>query len=118
MGCARFQTLQDCKIQSYSGAITPLMCSTFMQYSDVRDSICASDDFRMNLFEIAAAPLLPVHHVVEDGDHDVPQVGLRHQRHLQEGADHCWDEVQLVLPLEERTRGLDSRFITETLCRL
>lgn len=50
-----------------------------------------------HLFEVAAAPLLPVHHVVEDGDHDVPQVGLRHQSHLQEGADHRRDEVQLVL---------------------
>lgn len=84
--------------------MTPLMCSTFRRYSDVRHSACAPDDFRINLFEIAAASLLPVHHVVEDGDHDVPQVGLRHQRHLQEGADHCRNEVQLVLPLKERMR--------------
>lgn len=50
------------------------------------------------LFEIATASLLPVHHVMEDGDHDIPQIGLRHQRHLQERTNHRWDKVQLVLP--------------------
>lgn len=50
------------------------------------------------LFEIATASLLPVHHVMEDGDHDIPQIRLRHQRHLQEWTNHRWDEVQLVLP--------------------
>ena len=56
------------------------------------------------LFEIATASLLPVHHVVEDGDHDIPQIGLRHQRHLQERTNHRRDEVQLVLPWR-RDRG-------------
>lgn len=50
------------------------------------------------LLEVATPPLLPVHHVVEDGDHDVPQVGLWNQGHLQEGANQSWDEVKLVLP--------------------
>lgn len=50
------------------------------------------------LFEIATASLLPVHHVMEDRDHDIPQIGLRHQRHLQERTNHSRDEVQLVLP--------------------
>ena len=50
------------------------------------------------LFEIATASLLPIHHVMEDGDHDIPQIGLRHQRHLQEWTNHRWDEVQLVFP--------------------
>ena len=48
------------------------------------------------LFEVAAAPLLPVHHVVEDRDHDVAQVWLRDQGHLQEGADQGRDEMELV----------------------
>lgn len=56
------------------------------------------------LLEVAAASLLPVHHVMEDGNHDVPQIGLRHQRHLQERTNHSWDEAQLVLPCR-RDRG-------------
>lgn len=50
------------------------------------------------LFEIATASLLPVHHVMEDGDHDVPQIRLGHQSHLQERTYHRWDEIQLVFP--------------------
>lgn len=48
------------------------------------------------LLKIATASLLPVHHVVENGDHDISQIRLRHQRHLQERPNHCWDEVQLM----------------------
>ena len=51
-----------------------------------------------DLLEVAVLPLLPVHHVVEDGDHDVPDLRMRHQRHSQEGPHHSWDEVGLVLP--------------------
>ncbi len=71
------------------------------------------------LFEIATASLLPVHHVMEDGDHDIPQIRLRHQRHLQERTNHRRDEVQLVLPWRrerERERSkqrLGSHFIPE-----
>ncbi len=49
------------------------------------------------LFEVAVLALLPVHHVVEDGDHDVPDLHLRNQRHSQEWADHPGDEVDLIL---------------------
>lgn len=49
------------------------------------------------LFEVSVLALLPVHHVVEDGDHDVPHLHLRDQRHSQERADHSGDEVDLVL---------------------
>jgi hypothetical protein len=34
---------------------------------------------------------------VEDRDHDVPDLPLRHQGHTQEGTYHTWDEVDLVL---------------------
>lgn len=54
------------------------------------------------LFEVSAPPLLPVHHVMEDGDHDVPQVRLGNQGHLQERTNHRRDEVQLVLTWRER----------------
>ena len=50
-----------------------------------------------DLFEVPVLPLLPVHHVVEDRDHDVPDLPLRHQGHTQEGTYHTWDEVDLVL---------------------
>lgn len=63
--------------------------------SDQKGALC-------DLFEVAAPALLPVHHVVKDGDHHVPQVRLRHQRHLQERANHRWDEVQLVLSCTTR----------------
>ena len=53
------------------------------------------------LFEVSAPPLLPVHHVMEDRDHDVPQVRLGNQGHLQERTYHRRDEVQLVLTWRE-----------------
>lgn len=67
-------------------------------------NITSSNLTAVYLFEISTASLLPIHHVMEDGDHDIPQIRLRHQRHLQEWTNHCWDEVQLVLPLR-RGRG-------------
>ncbi|TNN66307.1 hypothetical protein EYF80_023443 [Liparis tanakae] len=60
-------------------------------------------DIRLSSLSISLASTF--HHVVEDGDHDVPQIGLRHQRHLQERTDHRRDEVQLVFPWRrDRTR--------------
>lgn len=50
-----------------------------------------------DLFEVAVFPLLPVHHVVENRDHDVPDLGLRHQGDAQEGTHHSGDEVRLVV---------------------
>lgn len=49
-----------------------------------------------DLFEVAILALFPVHHVVEDGDHDVPDLTLRHQGHAQEGSNHSWDKVDLI----------------------
>lgn len=34
------------------------------------------------LFKIAAPPLLPVHHVVKNRNHDIPEVWLRDQGHF------------------------------------
>lgn len=52
---------------------------------------------RIDLFEVAVFPLLPVHHVMENWDHDVSDLGLRHQGDAQEGTHHSRDEVRLVV---------------------
>lgn len=49
------------------------------------------------LFEVSAPPLLPVHHVMEDGNHDIPDLALRHERHSQERTHHSRDKVGLIL---------------------
>lgn len=51
---------------------------------------------KANLFEVSVLALLPVHHVVEDWDHDVSDLRLRHQRDAQEWADHPGDEMSFV----------------------
>lgn len=51
-----------------------------------------------HLLEVAVLALLPVHHIVEDGHHDVPHLLLRNQSDAQERTNHPRDEVQLVLP--------------------
>ena len=56
-----------------------------------------------DLFEVAILALFPVHHVMEDGDHNVPHFLLRYQRHSQEGANHPWDEVDLILTFRTHT---------------
>lgn len=50
-----------------------------------------------DLFEVAVFPLLPVHHVMENWDHNVADLGLRHQGDTQEGTHHSRDEVRLVV---------------------
>lgn len=55
-----------------------------------------------NLFEVSVLALLPVHHVVEDRDHDVPNLHLRDERHSQERADHAGDEVDLILTCNQK----------------
>lgn len=57
---------------------------------------------RTNLFEIPVLPLFPVHHVMEDRDHDVPHLHLRNQSHAQERSDHSRDEVDLVFTCSQR----------------
>lgn len=48
------------------------------------------------LLEVAIFPLLPVHHVVKDGNHDIPHFWLWDQCHTQKRTDHSWDEVDLM----------------------
>ncbi len=74
-----------------------------MRYSQVAACLIIDQKGALcDLFEVAALALLPVHHVVKDWDHHVPQVRLRHQCHLQERPDHRRDEVQLVLSCTTR----------------
>lgn len=49
-----------------------------------------------HLFEVAVFPLLPVHHVVKDGNHDIPHFRLWDQCHTQEWANHSRNEVDLM----------------------
>lgn len=48
------------------------------------------------LFEVAIFPLLPVHHVMKDGNHDIPHFRLWDQCHTQKRTDHSRDEVDLM----------------------
>lgn len=48
--------------------------------------------------EAAGEVELALHHVEEDGDGGLPQLDLRDQRHLQDGAHHLRDELDLVGP--------------------
>ncbi len=57
----------------------------------------------VHLFEVPVLALLPVHHVVEDGDHDVSHLHLRNQRHSQERTDHTGDEMDLILTYNQHT---------------
>lgn len=61
---------------------------------------------RVDLFEVAVFPLLPVHHVMENRDHDVSDLGLGHQGDAQEGTHHSGDEVRLVVALSQTDRCL------------
>lgn len=51
-----------------------------------------------HLFEVAILSLLPVHHVMEDWDHDIPDFGLWNKCNTQKGANHSRNKVNLVLP--------------------
>lgn len=50
-----------------------------------------------HLLEVSIFPLLPIHHVVENWDHNISNLGLRHQRDAEERAHHSRDEVGLVV---------------------
>lgn len=50
-----------------------------------------------HLLEVSIFPLLPVHHVVKNWDHNVSNLGLRHQGDTEEGTHHSRDEVGLVV---------------------
>lgn len=54
-------------------------------------------EFHNDLFEIAIFPLLPVHHVMKNRDHDIPNFSLRHQSDAKKWTHHSWDEVGLVV---------------------
>ena len=49
------------------------------------------------LFKIAAPPLLPVHHIVENRNHDIAEIWLGYQGYFQEGANQGRNEMKLVL---------------------
>lgn len=69
-------------------------------HTRARRQRCTSN--KKDLFEVAVFPLLPVHHVVENWDHDVPDLSLRHQGDTQEGTHHPGDEVRLVVTCSNR----------------
>lgn len=73
-------------------------CPSFIFISgDTRNLEFRTRCCRAHLFEVAIFPLFPIHHVVENRDHDVSDLGLRHQGDAEEGAHHSWDEVGLVV---------------------
>lgn len=48
------------------------------------------------LFEVAVFPLLPVHHVMKDGNHDIPHFWLWDQCHTQKRTNHSRNKVDLM----------------------
>ena len=50
-----------------------------------------------HLFEVAILSLLPVHHVMEDGDHDIPDFWLWNKCNTKKGANHSRNKVNLML---------------------
>lgn len=50
-----------------------------------------------HLFEVAILSLLPVHHVMEDWDHDIPDFWLWNKCNTQKGANHSRNKVNFVL---------------------
>lgn len=49
------------------------------------------------LFKIAGPSLLPVHHVMKNRNHDIPEIWLWYQGHFQERANQGRDKMKLVL---------------------
>lgn len=60
---------------------------------------------RSDLFEVAIFPLLPIHHVMENWDHNISNLRLRHQGDAKEGTHHSWDEVGLVVTWLHKKTG-------------
>lgn len=56
---------------------------------------------RTHPLEAAREVELALHHVKEDGDGGLPQLDLRDECHLQDGAHHFGNELNLVRPLRE-----------------
>lgn len=48
------------------------------------------------LLEVAVFPLLPVHHVMKDGNHDIPHFWLWDQCHAQKRTNHSRNKVDLM----------------------
>lgn len=48
------------------------------------------------LFEVAIFSLLPVHHVMKDGNHDIPYFWLWDQCHTQKRTNHSRNKVDLM----------------------
>lgn len=51
----------------------------------------------LHLFEVAILSLFPVHHVMEDGDHDIPDLWLWNKCNTKKGANHSRNKVNLML---------------------
>lgn len=50
----------------------------------------------LHLFEVAILSLLPVHHVVEDRDHDISDFWLWNKCNTEKGANHSRNKVNLM----------------------
>ena len=59
--------------------------------------VARSESTSTYLFKIAAPPLLPVHHIVENRNHDIAEIWLGYQGYFQEGANQGRNEMKLVL---------------------
>lgn len=70
-----------------------------------------------HLFEVAIFPLLPIHHVMENWDHDISNLSLRHQCDAKEGTHHSWDEVGLVVTWLHRFKQIKVKLLISQKCR-
>lgn len=66
-----------------------------------------------HLFEVAIFPLLPIHHVMENWDHDISNLSLRHQCDTKEGTHHSWDKVGLVVTWSQGFKQIKVKHFTE-----
>lgn len=48
------------------------------------------------LFKVATPPLLPVHHIMKNRNHDIPEIWLGYQGHFQKGPNQGRDEMKFV----------------------
>lgn len=92
--CFHLHTHTDKDSAKRCGYVVTKSCPTTAASTQSADhSIRTSYD----LLEVAVFPLLPVHHVVENWDHNISDLSLRHQGDAKERTHHSWDEVGLVV---------------------
>lgn len=58
-----------------------------------------------HLFEVAILSLLPVHHVMEDGNHDIADFWLWDKCNTKKRANHPRNKVYLMLPCATQSKG-------------